>query len=69
MSAPTCQSCKHWDEPNPPWPFGACQLAASGDGKPDHENSLCYAIDSELYGAGLLTKATFSCNQHQPRET
>jgi hypothetical protein len=76
MTDQTCQNCRHWEPPGNRSPFdhygnrrfGRCYLGESRSGKPCDKETLAVADDSEECGAQLRTKATFSCNQFQPKE-
>jgi hypothetical protein len=72
MTAPTCQNCKHWTlledyEEMPEW--GECAMTVCKGRSPKQTSTIAYAQDGDGYYARLISHSTFSCNQHQPRET
>lgn len=46
-------------------PLGLCKLAESSRNEPDQPETLAYAVDYEYYGASLLVKPEFGCNQYK----
>lgn len=75
----TCQTCEYWEVYSQedydnyialvPEGWGQCELAEGYMGEAKTEDSLFFAIDSEKYSAGLATRPSFGCNQHEPKET
>ena len=66
-----CQTCKWWgNQPDPLMldDYRECQRTASSSGNPNTPGTLAYAVDNELYGAGLTTHATFGCVMWEAKE-
>ena len=70
-----CQTCRWWgnQQYQRPGPFTPddrheCQRTTSSSGNPDTPDTLAYAVDNELYGAGLITHPAFGCVMWEAKE-
>jgi len=70
-----CKDCKWWDtstfyvEGSAPHEYGACELAETDGGTPQHPDALGQAVDLCLeHTARLETRWDFGCNQFEAKE-